>query len=364
MRRQFGSIRKLPSGRWQARFTAPDRSTVTAPRTFRGKIDAEAWLADRRREIDRGLWNPGTLQRAANFGDYAAQWLAHRELRAHSREQYQRTLDRHLLPVFGDRDIASITAAEVRDWYSTLLQGKPTMRAQVYRLLRTIMNTAMADELIAASPCRIRGAGQSQRVRNIRPASVPELLACADAMPARLRLAVLLASWCALRFGEIIELRRGDIDLRDEVIRVRRAAVPVKGAPGGHVIGPPKTQAGVRDVSIPPHLVGVVRCHLSDYVGLEHDSLLFPSVPDGEHHLSLSSMYRYWNLARRAGGRPDLRFHDLRHSGAVLAAIAGATLAELMGRLGHSTPAAALRYQHVARGRDREIAALLSKMAE
>ena len=65
------------------------------------------------------------------------------------------------------------------------------------------------------------------------------------------------------------------------------------------------------------------------------------------------------------GGRPeDLRVHDLRHSGAVLAAATGATLAELMGRLGHSTPQAALRYQHVAGGRDREIAALLSKLAD
>jgi len=76
--------------------------------------------------------------------------------------------------------------------------------------------------------------------------------------------------------------------------------------------------------------------------------------------------------ARRQDGPPDalknpelvdLRFHDLRHSGAVLAAATGATLAELMGRLGHSTPAAAMRYQHAAQGRDKQIAALLSKLA-
>ena len=55
--------------------------------------------------------------------------------------------------------------------------------------------------------------------------------------------------------------------------------------------------------------------------------------------------------------------NDLRHSGAVLAALTGATLRELMDRLGHSTPAATLRYQHTANGRDAEIAALLSKLA-
>jgi integrase len=62
-------------------------------------------------------------------------------------------------------------------------------------------------------------------------------------------------------------------------------------------------------------------------------------------------------------GRIDLRWHDLRHSGAVLAAQSGATLAELMERLGHSTPTAAMRYQHTANGSGREIAALLSKLA-
>jgi hypothetical protein len=47
----------------------------------------------------------------------------------------------------------------------------------------------------------------------------------------------------------------------------------------------------------------------------------------------------------------------------VLAAATGATLAELMGRLGHSTPQAALKYQHVAGGRDRAIAEALSRIA-
>jgi len=66
--------------------------------------------------------------------------------------------------------------------------------------------------------------------------------------------------------------------------------------------------------------------------------------------------------ARSKAGREDLRFHDLRHTGAVLAASTGATLAELMARLGHSTPGAALRYQHAAQDRDRVIAAALSEL--
>ena len=68
-------------------------------------------------------------------------------------------------------------------------------------------------------------------------------------------------------------------------------------------------------------------------------------------------------MAREAAGRPDLRVHDLRHTGATMAARAGATLAELQQRLGHSSVNAALRYQHAAQGRDREIAEALSRLS-
>jgi integrase len=170
---------------------------------------------------------------------------------------------------------------------------------------------------------------------------------------------VTLASWCALRFGEIIELRCGNIDLSDEVIRIRRAAVRVGGT---YQITSPKSDAGVRDVAIPPHIIPLIEAHLAKYVDAERDSLIFP--PDNDGHLQPSTLYRHWYKARDAAGRKDLRFHDLRHSGAVLAAATGASLAELMARLGHSTPAAAMRYQHAAAGRDREIAALLSKLAD
>ena len=140
---------------------------------------------------------------------------------------------------------------------------------------------------------------------------------------------------------------------------IRRAAV---GVAGRVVVGTPKSSAGVRDVSIPPHLLPVVREHLAAHAGWGRDGLLFPSTAGG--HLHRNSFFRVWVKARRAAGRPDLRFHDLRHTGAVLAAQTGATLAELMSRLGHSTPAMAIRYQHAAQDRDAEIARLLSEMVQ
>jgi integrase len=170
---------------------------------------------------------------------------------------------------------------------------------------------------------------------------------------------ILLAAWCALRFGELTELRRKDIDVETGgVIRVERGVVRTDD--GFKSTTPKSRSAGKRDVNIPPHLLPVLKAHLVDHVAPGPDALLFPAIGGG--HLAPSTLYRRFYTARDAAGRPDLRFHDLRHSGAVLAASTGATLAELMARLGHSTPAAALRYQHAAQGADKRIAEALSKL--
>ncbi len=148
------------------------------------------------------------------------------------------------------------------------------------------------------------------------------------------------------------------MDLDAGVLHVRRGVTRTSGEV--HV-GDPKSDAGRRTVAIPPHLIAVLRDHLAEHVGQGGKALLFPAR--GGQHMAPSSLYKVWYPARAAAGRSDLRFHDLRHTGATLAAATGATLAELMARLGHSTPAAALRYQHAAADRDRAIAEALSGFA-
>lgn len=86
----------------------------------------------------------------------------------------------------------------------------------------------------------------------------------------------------------------------------------------------------------------VVKAHLRNHVGSGKDALLFPAAADSNAHLAPSTLYKVRYPARAAAGRPDLRWHDLRYTGAVLAAQTGATRAELMGRLGHSAPGAAM----------------------
>lgn len=358
--RGWGSLRALPSGRWQASYLGPDRKRHTAPTTFRTKTEGSAWLDKERTRIDEGRWRPPTAVvpvRIDTFGAYAQSWIAGRGLAPRTVQQYRMLLRRFIDPTFGETLLRDITAPAVRVWHAGLNADAPVLRAQAYSLLRTVLNTAVSDELIEANPCRIRGAGRAVKAHKTEPASLAELEAITAAMPERYRALVQIAAWTALRFGEAAELRRTDV--AGDVLRVRRGVVDLIGQ--GRHVGPPKSRAGIRDVTIPPHVVPLLAAHLLRWSQPGDTGLVFPG-PNGRQ-LSARTLHDSFKRARAAAGRPDLRWHDLRHTGATMAAQSGASLAELMARLGHSSPRAAMVYQHSARGRDREIAAALSRLA-
>jgi integrase len=193
----------------------------------------------------------------------------------------------------------------------------------------------------------------------MRPATLDELAVIIRETPERYRLMIQLAVWCSLRFGELAELRRSDVDVKSSVLRIRRAATRTT---SGWVVKSPKSDAGIRDVTIPGNILDDAANHLREHAQSGRDGLLFPSTSGG--HLAPSTVYGWYYPARDAAGRPDLRFHDLRHTGQTYAAAMGANLRELMARAGQSSPGAALRYLHEVDGRQREIADRLAGFAE
>ena len=190
-------------------------------------------------------------------------------------------------------------------------------------------------------------------------ASVAEIAAAAEATPEHHRLAVLLPVWCQLRRGEVLGLQRRDIDLLHGKIRVERSVV--RPMSGQVVVGPPKTSAGRRTIAVPSNIVPAVKDHLERFVGPGPEDWLFTSEAGGP--MLPSTLNRIWQRARKAIGRPDLFYHDLRYSGLTWAAASGASIAELMRRGGHANPTAALRYQHATEDRDRVITAAPADLA-
>lgn len=242
-RRGFGRIERRDSGRYRAAYTGPDGRLYRAPATFAAKDDAVAWLLARRAEIELRLWAPEASARAARrdslptFRDYADKWVAGRrtrgrELRPTTSSNYRRVLQRHIYPRFGETRIDHISSEDVNTWYDNLVPGHETTRAQAYSLLRTIMNSAATERphpLVPYNPAHIRGAGNPRRVHRVRPATLTELKTIVEKLPDRYKLMALLAAWCALRFGELTELRRSDLDLERDRVMIRRGVVRVDG---------------------------------------------------------------------------------------------------------------------------------------
>lgn len=220
-----------------------------------------------------------------------------------------------------------------------------------YRVLRTVMNAAVHDELIPQNPCRIPGAGTVQHPE--RPTATPaEVATIAAHMPPRLAAAVTLAAWSGLRFGEVFALARRHVDLDMGTVRVERALIVVPGEPVR--FGKPKTHSSRRTVFLPQFVVRVLREHLAEHVPADPAALLF-TLANGQP-LTSARLSRYYRAARAAAGRDDLRFHDLRHTGATLAYSAGASMREVQNRLGHSTNRAASIYAHAADDSDAVLA--------
>ncbi len=379
-KRGFGSVRQLSSGRFQARYTGPDGTEHRAPVTFAIKGDATAWLSMQQAAITERRWKPAAPPEPgkSRFGDYATDWLENRELGPRTRAEYRKLVEGRLSR-FAELKLNQITPSIVKAWWQAEGPKYPTARRRAYDLLHAILDTATrpdedtdAPPLLAVNPARLtaktlRADATKSRAR-ITPASLDELDAITDAMPDRYRAMVMLAAWCQPRFGELTELRRKDVTIiRDVdgvpaagVLHITRAVVWTD--PDTSVVKEPKSEAGIRDVAIPPHVLPVLNAHLDTWAATGPDGLLFPAVESGGH-MKHGALYKVFGRARAVAGRPDLRWHDLRHTGATMAAQAGATLAELMNRLGHSDVRAALIYQHATAERDAELARKLSDMA-
>lgn len=412
-RRGFGSIKQERNGKFSAFYSDPEgrirlsrNGSATpvrhhAPNTFETRGDAEGWLTDERRRMSAGTWTSPNARRAAKlaaeanrlstFGDYAAKWIANRKnkqgqpLAPRTRDHYTQLLDDYLAPAFGDLSLDEITPQAVNVWYdgfkpkSKKKHGVPvkgeTTKSHAYALARAVMNTAVGAHgpmVGKVNPFAVRGGGTASASKRSIVATSEQVDIMLAAIRPEWRLFLLLGLWCGLRFSEIAELRRSDIDLKASVIRIRRSVSRSKVA-GVHAKGP-KSSAGLRDQAIPNHVLPSLKRHLATYM-TGPDGLLFHGR-DGQH-LAPATFYgkvpaidgkgsaqRGYYAARAAAGCPDLHFHDLRATGATLLAQSGYSVADLQRFLGDSTPAAAMRYIRSADGRQALMANTMSALAE
>ncbi|GAB2960172.1 tyrosine-type recombinase/integrase [Nonomuraea fastidiosa] len=360
-RRRFGSIRKLPSGRFQIRYPGPDGRLRTGTTTYRTKTDADRALTLIEAQMISGEWTDPDRGKV-RLADYARAWIKERPgLRPKTVELYTWLLERHIIPTLGDVAVGKLSAQAIRTWRADLLANGVSVStaAKAYRLLRAILMTAVEeDQLIARNPCRIKGADNEHTPE--RPVlTVRQVFELADRMAdKRFKALILLATFASLRWGEVIALRRSSIDLDARTVTIREQLLELDN--GEMRLCPPKSRAGRRTVSIPAVIIPVLAEHLAAYVDEADDAFVFLGKRGAFLRGSNFRREARWAEALKEMGLQGLHFHDLRHTGNTLAAQSGASLADLKARMGHDSDRAALIYQHATRDADQRIADALS----
>jgi len=347
--------------RYDVRYRGTDGSEHS--KTFRTRHDADRFAATVETDKLRGAWVDPNGARIT-LEAYATGWLETRGgLRPRTRETYEAQLRLHVLPELGGLRLSALTPQVIRDWHHGLIASEgvsANTAAKCYRLLRTILNTAVADELLARNPCRIVRAG-IERVAERPTATVAQVWQVADAMPTHLRAMVLLAGFCGLHLGELLGLEQRHVNVLHGVLTVEQQEHQLRN--GELVIGPPKSEAGRRTIALPPFLVPKIESHLARFAAPGPDGRVFAGERGGP--LRRHVVQKHWTRARSTVDLPTgFRFHDLRHTANTLTAAAGASTRDLMHRMGHASAQAALRYQHATRQRDTEIARSLGELTE
>jgi integrase len=371
--RAFGNIKYRPSKanpkRIVASFTTPEQAFEQWPalperqsKSFpaNAKDDAITWLSSQRKLIDAGVWKPTAVvkhdEKAARLtlGEYFSEWLEQRTfkgrpLKAGTRYRLRKDGENNILPYFGNTRLIDITQHDIDAWLATLPSDQEAMRANSLKVLKAVLRTASQPgehgqpPLIPQYPCT-RSLPRPRRRNETIPATPEQVKAIHDAMPQRYAMAVYLAVFGdGLRIGEVCALQRRDIDLAECTMHIRRGRVT---ADSTKLVDTPKTESSIRDERIPSQLVPLIRSFLDNDVDEASDAWLFPAKTDASRPVHPNTLRGDYENARTGAGRPDLRFHDLRHTGLTWLAEDGATVRELMDAAGHSDVETAMRYQH------------------
>ena len=320
---------------YDVRLRTQDRRVYT--RMFRTKREADAFEARERADRSRGTWiDP--RQGETSFDEWAHLWLSSNPAKRPSAFARDETIVRvHLVPPLGRRPLATITPRDVQalvlGWSR---RSRPRTVRRQYGVLRAILTAAVEADLLVRTPCRgVRLPAVDQLSRPVLTAD--DLTALAVAIGPELGPMVYLGAVLGLRWGECAGLRVGRVDFLRGVLSVVEQLT--RGPGGVMVLGPPKSQAGRRTLTVPPALLELLSDQLArrSLTGAEGDAFVFVA-PGGTPLDYAHFRHRAWLPACERAGLGGVTFHDLRRTNATGMVLDGVDLKTAQTRLGHSDP--------------------------
>jgi integrase len=317
---------------WEARWRDP--AGRQRRKGFAKKSDAERYMTTVATQLHGGTYIDPRAGRLT-VADFAEQrWLPSLvHVRPGTLDTYRSHLRNHVLPLLGSRQVASLRKADCRMFVAALAKRlAPSTVSTVYAVLRSLMQMATDDGLIAANPCtRV----QLPRIehRAVEPLPAEAVAALADAISPRYSVTVWLAAGAGLRKGEALGLTVPRVDFLRRRIVVEEQVQSTNGAPAALV--PLKTRHSRRVVPVDDVVLNAITAHMQRWEPGPGRLLVTNRLG---RPVRRSSFGWCWQDAVRACGLPEgTRFHDLRHFYASALIREGLHPKAIQARLGHAT---------------------------
>jgi integrase len=358
-RRQWGSVRSLASGRYQARYFDPDtRRMVPAPQTFATKGAADRWLAAKRTELDAGT---AVDEKAGNRPLrewWPGYWRSTQSRKPHTRAGYETAWRLRIEPRFGPMPVRRIKPSHVDDWVADMIeQGLSVSKiTESLGVLRRVLDRVARDRAIANNPCSLRAVSLPKRLQTERPVLSPaEVETLAQAIPHESDCVLIrLMAFGGLRINECFALQWPDVDLERKTLTVRQSVSDLNGR---LIIGPTKTYA-TRTITLPDAIVAQLLTLKDSQSAL---ALVFPGRRGGYRRYG-NWRRDVWDPACETSGL-NVRPHDLRATCASLLIDAGASPKDVQAHLGHESVETTMRwYARIRPGRSEDLATRLNTL--
>jgi len=329
----MANIEKRPNGVWRARYY--DSAGRQHARHFKRKIDAKQWLDDVTAALVTGNYVDPKVARTT-VSDSCDAWLIGYGTRRKSTVRQAAVHVKVIKAHFGSTPLSSVKPSDVKAW--TVALGEryaPSTTYATYRRFAQIMSDAVHDGILVKSPCS-RRTSPPQAKQRPHVATTQQVWALHDAMPAHLRVAILLGAFVGLRVSEAAALRVQDVDY----MRGGRLVKPQVQYPKE----PLKSEMSMTPVPMPAELALLLSANRAQFGGttVVTNEVGRPTTP-----YAIERAIR----ACRGGvaGLPEgFRFHDLRHYLASLLIASGLDVKVVQTRLRHANATTTLNtYGHL-----------------
>lgn len=376
-----GSIRKRPDGRWEARYSlGRDPGTgKQIQKSVYGQTQGEVRkkLAAVTAAVDQGTYiEPSRL----SFGQWLDIWTKeyNGSVKEHTRQLYEGVVKNRIKPALGAAPLCQLDAITIQRYYNDLMKDglSPKSVRNIHGIIHKALEQAVKLEYIARNPAAGCELPRVEK-REIHPFEADSLAAFLQAIKEdpyeRLFLTTL---YTGIREGEVLGLPWDAIDFDAGTIRIYQQMALIKNEQGEYErrITDPKN-GKPRLFTVAPSVLDILREQRAEQNqwrliagrAWQKNGLVFTTQLGGM--LPRNTVYEHFCRAAAEAGRPDARFHDLRHTFAVASLESGVSIKTLQETLGHATAAFTLDvYGHVSQRMQQDSAqkmeAFIQRMAK